>query len=190
MFDVDDLVADCKSAMAEAEPRLAVKEVLEEAVTRATLVASALPADRACFAPLYTADDLSVMHVVWGPGMRIPPHNHLMWSAVGLYDGREDNMLYRRVGSDIAVSGGKELSTGDVAVLGDDTIHAVHNPLGRFTCAIHVYGGDITTRAGRSEWNADTFEEAPFDFKRAQQYFVIANSEATTSSDARAGYPD
>ena len=32
MFDIDQFVADCSSAVREHEPRLAIKEVLERAV--------------------------------------------------------------------------------------------------------------------------------------------------------------
>ena len=44
-----------------------------------------------------------------------------------------------------------------------------------FTGAIHVYGGDITSRPGRSEWDQDSGVEVPYDFARAKQFFVDAN---------------
>jgi predicted metal-dependent enzyme (double-stranded beta helix superfamily) len=181
MFDIDQFVADCQQAMTESEPRLAVKELLQRTMSTPDEVAAALPAVRAEVVPLYAADDLSVLHVVWAPGMHFRPHNHLMWAALGLYGGQEDNTFYRRVGARIAESGGRQLRTGDVALLGDDTIHAVTNPRRTYTGAIHVYGGDITARPGRVEWDEETLEESPYDFERTRRYFEAMNAEASTS---------
>jgi predicted metal-dependent enzyme (double-stranded beta helix superfamily) len=172
MFDVDDLIARCIEASTENEPRAAVKEVLERAVRRPEGLAEALPATTGELVPLYASASLSVLKVVWAPGMRFRPHNHLMWAAIGLYGGAEDNIFYRRTADGITLSGGRELRTSDVALLGDDTIHAVENPATTFTGAIHVYGGDITQRPGRSEWDDDTGAEIPYDFERTQRYFA------------------
>jgi predicted metal-dependent enzyme (double-stranded beta helix superfamily) len=172
MFDIDSFIAGCAEAAKEAQPRLAIKEVMERAVRRPEQVAAALPATKAELVPLHVSDDLTVLKVVWAPGMRFRPHNHLMWAAIGLYGGEEDNTFYRRAGAGLAVSGGRELHAGDVALLGDDTIHAVTNPRPRFTGAIHVYGGDITRRPGRSEWEEDSGAEVDYDFVRTRDYFA------------------
>jgi predicted metal-dependent enzyme (double-stranded beta helix superfamily) len=178
MFNIDEFVSDCRTALAESEPRLAIKELLTRTVAAPADIAHALPTERAAIAPLHTADDLTVLHVVWAPGMRFRPHNHLMWAAIGLYGGQEDNTFYRRVDSRIVESGGRNLQTGDVALLGDDTIHAVRNPRRTFTGAIHIYGGDITARPGRSEWDEDTTEEVAYDFDRTRRHFEAANGVA------------
>jgi predicted metal-dependent enzyme (double-stranded beta helix superfamily) len=110
--------------------------------------------------------------------MRFRPHNHLMWAAIGMYGGQEDNAFYRRIGTGLAESGGQQLRASDVLLLGADTIHAVTNPLRTFAGAIHVYGGDITTRVGRSEWDEERGEEIPYDFERTRRYFEAANELA------------
>ena len=38
-------------------------------------------------------------------------------------------------------------------MLKTDTIHAITNPSERKSNAIHVYGGNLITREGRSMWN-------------------------------------
>ncbi len=127
--------------------------------TRAEL-AGTLPPARAELTPLYRSDELTVLKVVWAPGMWLQPHDHRMWAAIGVYAGREDNTYYRRTGDGherIAVSGGRELDEGDVSLMGDDVIHAVANPLAVCTAAIHVYGGDFFRR-DRSDWDPDTLE--------------------------------
>jgi predicted metal-dependent enzyme (double-stranded beta helix superfamily) len=182
MFDIDEFLAECRVAISETEPRTAVKQVVERAVSTPEEIAAALPAERAGVIPLYAADDLSVLHVVWAPGMRFGPHNHLMWAAIGMYGGQEDNAFYRRMGTGLAESGGRQLRTSDVLLLGADTIHAVTNPLRTFAGAIHVYGGDITTRAGRSEWDEEQGVELPYDFERTRRYFEEANELAVRST--------
>jgi predicted metal-dependent enzyme (double-stranded beta helix superfamily) len=74
----------------------------------------------------------------------------------------------------LTTSGCRQLHEGDVTLLGDDTIHSVHNPRSRLTGAIHVYGGDLVGRPDRSEWDGD--EEVPFDFEAARQRFEEANA--------------
>jgi predicted metal-dependent enzyme (double-stranded beta helix superfamily) len=176
MFDLDQFVADCIEAVGGSEPRRAVKDVLERAVSDPTSLERALPVARAELVPLHVSDDLTILKVVWAPGMAFRPHNHLMWAAIGLYGGQEDNTFYRRCGTGLVQSGGRQLTTGDVALLGDDTIHAVANPRTNFTGAIHVYGGNITSRAGRSEWDERTQAEVDYDFERARRHFEEFNA--------------
>jgi predicted metal-dependent enzyme (double-stranded beta helix superfamily) len=98
---------------------------------------------------LHRGPDLTVIHIVWAPRMRLYPHDHRMWAAIGIYAGREDNAFFRRdpdAPGQLVESGGKDIGAGDVLVLGDDVIHAVANPAERLTGAIHVYGGDFVNQ--------------------------------------------
>ena len=176
MFDVDTFLTECQAAGAESNPIGAIKEVLERAISKPDDIAAALPATRAEVVPLYVSDELSVLKAVWSPGMRFRPHNHLMWAAIGIYGGQEDNIFYRRSAGTIVESGGKQVGAGDVLLLGDDTIHAVENPLRSFAGGIHVYGGDLIGRPGRREWSDETLEEGPYDFERTRQYFEQQNA--------------
>jgi predicted metal-dependent enzyme (double-stranded beta helix superfamily) len=175
MFEVDALIEDCRAAIAEAEPRLAVKEVLTRAVADPAL-ADALPPSRAEVVPLHVADDLTVLKVVWAPGMRIGPHDHRMWAAIGVYTGGEDNEFFRRDGRTLAPSGGRSLRPRDVCLLGDDVVHAVTNPTSQHAAAIHVYGGDFFS-VPRSEWRGDPCTEEPYDAARTLAHFEAANAE-------------
>jgi len=160
VFDVDELVSDLRVAAVEPEPRLAVRDVLERALARADDLQAALPATRAELTPLHSSPDLTVLHVVWAPGMSIQPHDHRMWAAIAIYGGQEDNAFYRREGTRAVPTGGKVLRTGDITLLGDDVVHSVLNPLTTLTGAIHVYGGEFFSRP-RSDWDPETLEELP-----------------------------
>jgi len=77
----------------------------------------------------------------------------------------------------VTSSGGKELRTGDVLLLGKDAIHGVTNPLDRVTGAIHVYGGDFVNQP-RSQWGPGPLEERPYDLDVARAQFAEANARA------------
>ena len=177
MFDLDGFLGDCQAALAEGDAHRAVREVLERAVAEPTAVADALAPSEGGFSLIHHAPDMTVLHVVWAPGMRIFPHDHRMWAAIGIYAGQEDNEFFRRAGPGertLTGSGGKELREGDVVLLGENTIHAVTNPLARLTAAIHVYGGDFVNQP-RSQWGPGEPVEQPYDIDVARREFEKAN---------------
>ena len=49
------------------------------------------------------------------------------------------------------------------------------NPLPRLTGALQVYGGDFFGTP-RSEWDAETLLERPFDLEKARRLFDQANA--------------
>jgi predicted metal-dependent enzyme (double-stranded beta helix superfamily) len=175
MFTVDRFIEDCRAGMREDTPETAIREILMRAVSAPGEITEALgtPGEGG-IAALHHSPELTVLHVVWAPGMAIYPHDHRMWAVIGLYGGREDNTFYRRGAGSLVVAGQKRLERSDTALLGDGVIHAVANPLREFTGAIHVYGGDFFA-VPRSEWTPDTLVERPFDIDRARQVYADAN---------------
>ena len=177
MFDLDDFVVRCDAALTETEPRRAIREVLERAMSKPSKVGDALQPTEGGLTLLHHAEDLTILHVVWAPGMKIYPHDHGMWAAIGIYSGQEDNEFFRRSGPGertLVESGGKVLTTGDTVILGDATIHAVSNTRKQLTGAIHVYGGDFVNEP-RSQWGPGPVEERPYDIDEARRQFVAAN---------------
>jgi predicted metal-dependent enzyme (double-stranded beta helix superfamily) len=176
VFDTDQFIADCRSALAESQPTLALKELMERTVASDREVVAALgePAG-GDLNVLHCAPDLTVLHAVWTPQMTLYPHDHRMTAVIGIYGGQEDNTFWRRQEPGLVVSGGSELRHRDVAVLGPNIIHSVSNPRREYTTAIHVYLGDYL-HAERSEWDPRSFEERPFDFENARRVFADANA--------------
>ena len=175
MFDIEHLVADCQTALKERSPQSAVKEIVARAVAHPSDVERALGAPHeAKLVTLYQSPELTILNLIWAPGMSIYPHDHRMWAVIGLYGGREDNIFYRRSAQGLVQAGGKRLETKDTTLLGKSVIHAVTNPLSKFTGAIHVYGGDFFA-APRSEFDPETFEERPYDAEKTKRLFREAN---------------
>jgi predicted metal-dependent enzyme (double-stranded beta helix superfamily) len=175
MFDLDRFIADCRGALTESAPQLAVKELVDRAVSRPADVEKTLGTPEwAGIGTLHRSPELTILNIVWAPCMSLYPHDHRMWAVIGLYGGREDNLFYRRTPEGLARAGGKELEAADAILLGKTVIHSVTNPLRQFTGAIHVYGGDFFG-VPRSEWNPETLRERPYDVERAKRVFAEAN---------------
>jgi predicted metal-dependent enzyme (double-stranded beta helix superfamily) len=180
MFHLDRFITDCRDAVSLDPTHKSVREIVARAVSEPAAVVSGLGAPaRAEVQKLYNSAELTILNVIWGPGMTIKPHNHLMWAVIGIYTGREDNIFWRRLpeqaGGRIEAAGAKSLGERDVEPLGRDIIHTVTNPLPRLTGAIHVYGGDFLA-ASRSEWDPETLLEQPFDMEKNLRLFEQANA--------------
>jgi predicted metal-dependent enzyme (double-stranded beta helix superfamily) len=179
MFDLDQFVADCRSALAADPPHRHVREVVRRAVSDPADILRGLGEPRrAGLNKLYQSADLTILNVIWAPMMTIMPHNHSMWAVIGIYTGREDNIFWRRLPGQrdkVEAAGAKALCEKDAEPLGHDIIHSVTNPIPRLTGAIHVYGGDFFNPARRSEWDPETLLEGPFDPERALRRFEEAN---------------
>jgi predicted metal-dependent enzyme (double-stranded beta helix superfamily) len=176
-FTLDRFIEDVKLARREGDGRAAVQEVIARAVSDPAAVLDELgePAEGGIHT-LYHDDAVSIFNVIWTPRMMLVPHDHLMWVSIGIYTGREDNILWERKDPTITASAAASLSTKDVFSLPDTAIHSVNNPIDKLTGAIHIYGGDLTTKADRSQWNAETLLPQPFDFEGTRQVFAEANA--------------
>jgi len=180
VFELERFTEECRAAVRADPTHRATREVVARAVSDPAGVLAGLGEPRrAEVQKLYHAPDLTILNVVWGPGMTVRPHNHLMWAVIGIYTGRENNIWWRRLPADadakIEAAGAKSLGERETEPLGRDIIHTVTNPLDRLTGAIHVYGGDFFATP-RSEWDPETLVEAPFDVQTTMRLFEEANA--------------
>jgi predicted metal-dependent enzyme (double-stranded beta helix superfamily) len=181
MFDVDKFVEDCKAAVSEGQK--AMREVVAEAVSDPAAVIKGVGApEHAGIVPLYRAKDLTIINFAWAPYMCLMPHNHQMYAIIGIFDGREDNIFWRRTENSIEAAGAETLGPSDVATLGHQIIHSVTNPIGKLTAALHVYGGDFfEPEVPRVEWDHETLQERPWEIERARK--VFSDAEARFSAN-------
>src|SRR5215470_16799736 len=101
MFDLDRFKADCNVAIAQPPAVQAIREVVARAVEDPHGIEKALGQPRrAEVQTLWRSSDLTILNVIWGPRMTVMPHSHEMWAVVGIYSGREDNILWRRLPGD------------------------------------------------------------------------------------------
>jgi predicted metal-dependent enzyme (double-stranded beta helix superfamily) len=175
MTDTDELIRACVEALGESDQRGAVREALSRFVAVRTLTGDAEKVSVGLHV-LYRSPDLTVLDVIWPPSMTLFPHDHRMWATIGIYQGREDNTFYRRSGTSLVRSGGKELADGAVLLLGEEVIHGVHNPARHsYTGAIHVYAGDFVGTP-RSQWDPSSLAEEPYDLDAVGREFQRAEA--------------
>ena len=174
-LDLDRFVADCVDASKDSDAQAAVEAVLAKAVASPSSVLAAIgePA-RAGLKVLLSSPTLTIFAATWTPQMNLMPHDHLMWANIGIYTGREDNIFWRRTPDGIEAYGADALFEKDTAMLPDDALHSVTNPLQRFTGGIHIYGGDFFDTT-RSQWDSETLVEEPSNGASIREMFEREN---------------
>lgn len=169
------LVESVKRARREEHPQLSVEAVLRKALSTWAGPPSWLgPPKEAGFLVIYADEQITIMSIVWPPNLITEPHNHNMWATIALYEGRENNIIWRRDGDTIVPVGAETICSGEVFSLDADAIHSVHNPLNKYTAAIHVYGGDFMATP-RSEWDPEHLLERPRDMEAVRLAFAKAD---------------
>ena len=168
MFNLDNFIENCESAVTNNETHLEIKEIVEKAVSDPESLMKAVgEPSKTGASPIFSSSKLTIVNVVWAPWVTIYPHNHNIWAVIGIYSGREDNIFWRRINEDkqgrIEAAGARSLCLGDVTPLGPDIIHSVNNPIPRNSGAIHIYGGDFFHVENRSEWDPEDLTEHEYN---------------------------
>jgi predicted metal-dependent enzyme (double-stranded beta helix superfamily) len=184
-FEVERFVQDCRRAAAGPEAHGAVLELMSRSISAPTAVLRALgEPQRGGINTLYRSEQLTVLNIVWSPLMQLMPHEHRMWSVIGIYTGREDNIFWQREAGSVRAVRARALAAGEPAALAADVIHSVANPIARLTGALHVYGGDFFARP-RSEWDPESLRERPWDIQQALRIFKESNERFAAWRDGR-----
>ena len=119
--------------------------------------------------PIFRADNLAIIAVVWAPRSSAPIHNHNGWAIEGVIEGVEINRNYQRLddGSEpwrakLEEVGPCEIRAGQTTslLLPPNDIHSVEIPEGK-TLAVHVYGVDLP-KQWRYQFDLESGEVTPF----------------------------
>ena len=176
MFDKEQFIADCRAALDGERAARNVQEIVARAVSEpADLMRGLGEPSQGGIQCVHRSAELTIINVIWPVGQIVMPHNHTLWAVIGVYTGREDNILWRRVpdatNGALEAAGAKTLGERDTIAFGADVIHSVVNPVPRLTGAIHVYGGDFFG-VSRSEWDPDSLQEKPYDLEKTLRMFA------------------
>jgi predicted metal-dependent enzyme (double-stranded beta helix superfamily) len=164
---MEQFISRCLKAARGDKPAELIAEIVRDTVAVPHSIVEALgEPGRETINKLYVSDELTILDVIWPPKAKFLPHNHNTWAVIGVYQGREENVFWRRIKDDsdgkIEVESTQSVVSGEVVSLSENLIHSVTNPLPSPTRAIHVYGGNFFALE-RSEWNPTTLIEQPYD---------------------------
>ena len=177
---ISKLIENCLDALNQEKPQQRIKQLIQDIIeTPETLYQAIGLPTQGGIEKLFVSERLTVINVVWAPHMTMLPHNHNMWAVIGVYQGREDNIFWRRPRSasfeKLEAAGAQSLGAGEAVSLGQDLVHSVTNPCASLTGALHVYGGDFFAMR-RSEWDPLSLQEKPYDLASNLALFKKANS--------------
>jgi predicted metal-dependent enzyme (double-stranded beta helix superfamily) len=113
---------------------------------------------------LHRSPRFNVTSVIWRPGDRAGAHNHETWGVIGVIANEIEETRYR-----VTETGAGRASLETLRVMRHgpgavsrlvpgDEVHAMHNPTGRDTVEIHVYGRDLFGLERRT-WAEDGREQ-------------------------------
>jgi predicted metal-dependent enzyme (double-stranded beta helix superfamily) len=113
---------------------------------------------------LHRAPRFNVTSVIWRPGDTANAHNHETWGVIGVSANEIEETRYR-----VTETGAGRASLETLRVMRHgpgavsrlvpgDEVHAMHNPTGRDTVEIHVYGRDLFGLERRT-WAEDGREQ-------------------------------
>lgn len=164
------VIERCKRALDTPDPQSSVAAILLAAAKNPAIAAAI--AKRTKFASLedlaiHRSDRLTMLAGALPAGFQAGPHNHNLWSVVGVCAGREDNEFFQRHGGALTPSGAKSVLAPGVLANAADVIHAICNPLDTPLLVLHAYGGDLFATP-RSNWDPETREEIPYDWQRVR----------------------
>jgi hypothetical protein len=173
-LDLDEFISACRAALKEDPPQRAVREIMARSLAHPTRLRRALAEPtRAQIQKLHHEPDLTVLHLVWAPNMCFMPHDHRMWAVIGILDGREDNIFWRRIQDQasgcIEAAGAKALSAGDCVTLGMtlSTLSPTQSPVTRprFTSMAGTF------RRPAQRWDPETLTEQPYSAEKVVRMF-------------------
>jgi len=113
---------------------------------------------------LHRAPHFNVTSVIWAPGDTAGAHNHETWGVIGVIENEIEETRYTVTEppggqAKLEVTRVMRHAPGAVSCLvPGDEIHRMHNPTGRDTVEIHVYGRDLAGLR-RKTWGADGTEK-------------------------------
>jgi len=83
MFEAERFVADCRAAFSEDPTHKAVREVLASTVSDPAAVLKGLgEPERAEIQKLFHSDALTIINVVWAPGMMVMPYHRASFALI------------------------------------------------------------------------------------------------------------
>lgn len=159
-FSLDAFVSAARAAARAEDPLSAVDALMVETFADPDALAAAIPTFDTLEVRLFEDETVSIWHECFLATEILPAHNHAMPAVIGVYRGRERNLLFRPSGAGLARGGSLDLGPGDTHVFGAADVHTVQGLDGAPSFGLHVYLGPLS-EVPRLLYAWDTLEPRP-----------------------------
>ncbi|MGR3435975.1 MAG: hypothetical protein ACU0CO_13970 [Shimia sp.] len=144
-FSLEGFVTDARAAAARPDALARVEALMARTFADPEALAAAIPDFDDDEVNLYEDATVSVWHERFHAHEVLPPHDHAMPAVIGVYRGRERNILFRPGADGRLVAGGTlDLAPGQIHVFGPRDVHTVQGLDGAASLGLHVYLGPLT----------------------------------------------
>lgn len=166
--DLALFLAACQAARPYENWPERIAEAMRRLIAEAPQLAQELRGDIAAsdtkgIAVYAQGPELTIYAVEGTGGLRSAPHDHATTAVVGLIEGSEGYRTWRREGAHLAEGPRVRVSAGQVAVMGEETVHSMWCEPGESGLSLHAYGNSHFDVIERRQWDPHTLREEPFD---------------------------
>lgn len=160
-FSLETFIAEAREAAAAPDPVTTIDALFARRFADPASLAAAMPDFAEDEVLLHEDATVSIWHERFLPTEILPPHNHAVPAAIGVYAGRERNVLYRQGGpKGLTRCGALDLGPGDTYLFGATDMHTVQALDGEPSLGLHVYLGPLT-QAERHLYEWDSLRPLP-----------------------------
>lgn len=180
MTVLDDFVDECRALAGDdtTDRWTTVSAAMERLVSDPAALAAAIP-EPAVPDPepiagideiVFEDDTVSVILVHTPPGTDQPPHDHLVDTFIGVYEGVEVHRFFARDDATTLVpAGGRSVGVGETVSMRPEAVHAIAAEGPDWCRAVHVYLGPLSS-IDRSIFHPETFAEERLTMARYEQW--------------------
>ena len=175
-FSKDAFVADARKAASSPEATKAIRLLLQETIAQSDpqAIIDAIPLGDEEEVMLFEDEHASIWFCRFDPSVVLPPHEHKMNVHIGVMQGGEKNILYRREAGTLKHIKTKTVTPGEVFSLGTDGIHAVTADGVEPSYALHIYEGPLM-QVERSLFDWESGEKIEFTM---ENFYAMQRSAA------------
>ena len=175
-MDIEDLVAQCRAARAEADAPQRIAAILREMVAAPAAIRDAVRRRQegqeqpSMVEGFLNDEDLTIYHLAFPPNLFGAPHDHAGWAVIGVYSGAEGFNIYEASAAGLDKVGRQVLASPAVEILPPALIHDIDNPGAAPSGSIHVYSNRHFDMPRRRIWRDGAPQPEAFSLEKSFAY--------------------
>ncbi len=155
-FSFDDFVEDVRKVAVIPGSTNAIRQLMAIALESPDAMVEANPLnDGVSEIMLFEDETASVWVCKFEPDQVVPPHEHKMDAFIGVFQGAENNLFFKKQDDQLKHIKTKLVKTGEQLSIGKDGIHSVVAAGETSALSFHVYTGPLSNiRRSLFDWES------------------------------------